>query len=128
MPVYDLSALAEAFDTDAKQLDNILSRNEIAGVERRTRGVTRRVTLDAAVNIRVALDLAGDLGVPFARALRAAARLAADGGVVRVGEFASLHVDAGALRRSTLERLDSAVETVGKRPRGRPPKTVRSDG
>lgn len=130
MPIYDLAALAEAFDTDTRQLDNLLSRNEIEGVERRARGVTRRVTLDAAVTIRVALELATELRVPFAHALSIAARVGRSsgpdsvngGGEVSIGSFCALRVDVSSLRRLTVDQLDAAVETVGKRPRGRPPK------
>jgi hypothetical protein len=129
LPIYDLAALAEAFDADTRQLDNLLSRNEIEGVERRARGVTRRVTLDAAVTIRVALELATELRVPFAHALAIAARVSRSGvpdsgsrGEVTIGAFCTLRVDVPSLRRLTVDQLDTAVETVGKRPRGRPPK------
>ena len=128
LPIYDLAALAEAFDADTRQLDNLLSRNEIDGVDRRARGVTRRVTLDAAVTIRVALELATTLRVPFAHALFIAARVVrsrteglGSTGEVPVGPYCALRVDLPSLRRLTLEQLDAAVEIVGKRPRGRPP-------
>ena len=130
MPIYDLAALAEAFDADTRQLDNLLSRNEIDGVDRRARGVTRRVTLDAAITIRVALELATELRVPFAHALAIAARVGRPAvpdsvdasGEVSIGSFCTLRVDVPSLRRLTVDQLDAAVETVGKRPRGRPPK------
>ena len=124
MPVYDVAALAEAFEVNERQLDNLLSRNEIAGVERRTRGVTRRVTLDAAVAIRVALELTNELRVPSAHALRIASRITANPSEeVAVGSYGSLRFDVATIRGSTLERLDSAVEAVGRRRRGRPPTT-----
>ena len=124
MPIYDVAALAEAFEVDERQLDNLLSRNEIAGVERRARGVTRRVTLDAAVAIRVALELTNGLRVPSAHALRIAARITANPPEeVAVGSYGSLRFDVATIRGSTLERLDSAVEAVGRRRRGRPPTT-----
>ena len=124
MPIYDVAALAEAFEVDERQLDNLLSRNEIAGVERRARGVTRRVTLDAAVAIRVALELTNGLRVPSAHALRIAARITANPPEeVAVGSYGSLRFDVAMIRGSTLERLDSAVEAVGRRRRGRPPTT-----
>ena len=135
MPIYDLAALAEALDADTRQLDNLLSRNEIEGVERRARGVTRRVSLDAAVTIRVALELASELRVPFAHALAIAARVGRSGaadsvdgsGEVSIGSFCSLRVDVSSLRRLTVDQLDAAVETVGKKPRGRPPKKKTMD-
>jgi hypothetical protein len=121
LPVYDVAALAEALETDSRQIDNLLSRNEIAGVDRRARGVTRRVALDAAITIRIALELSRVLQVPSAHALRVAARLAADGlAGFAIGSHGTLQFDLAELRVSTLERLDSAVETVGRRSRGRP--------
>ena len=125
MPVYDVTALAEAFDADPRQIDNMLSRNNIRGVDRVTRGVTRKVTLDAAVTIRIALDLAEWLKVPFGHALKVGAQLS-ESSEFPVGNFGSFRVDVPAVRRATLEQLDLAVETVGKRPRGRPPRRAKS--
>ena len=45
-------------------------RNYLTGVDRRTRGVSRRVSTEAAVTIRLAWDLAAALEMPFAAALR----------------------------------------------------------
>lgn len=121
MPVYDVAALAEAFQVDFRQLDNLLSRNEISGVERRTRGVTRRVTLDAAVTIRVALELTSALRVPSTHALQVAARLTgSDSNEVPIAGHGLLRFDLAELRASTVDCLDLAVETVGRRRRGRP--------
>ena len=123
MPVYDIAALSEALNADSRLLDNLLSRNDIEGVERRARGVTRRVTLEAAVTIRIALDLANALKIPFARALSVGTALAAENGMeFPVGAFGLLRFDVPAIRRFTLQQLDAAVETVGRRRRGRPPK------
>jgi hypothetical protein len=121
LPVYDVAALSEAFEVEPRQIDNLLSRNEIAGVDRRTRGVTRRVALDAAITIRIALELSRVLRVPSAHALRVAAGLAEnDMAGLAIGSHGILRFDLPELRASTLERLDSAVETVGRRRRGRP--------
>jgi hypothetical protein len=121
MPIYDVSAAAEALDIDPKQLDNIISRNAIPGVERRTRGVSRRLTLDAVVVIGVALELVSALRIPVAQAVRTAIELARqEGFAVPVGRYAKLEVDIQTLRASTSKRLDEAVESVGRRVRGRP--------
>jgi hypothetical protein len=127
MPVYDVSAVAEAIGIDPKQLDNILSRNDLVGVERRTRGVARRLSTDAAVTIHLASELSTALRVPIAEALRLASELQrrADHAVA-VGSFATLHVDVVALRAATVTRLDSAVELVGRRKRGRPARVRRN--
>ena len=121
MPVYDIAALAEALQIDQRQLDNLLSRNVIPGVDRRRRGVTRRVTPEAAAIIRLAWDLVTHLRVPTSYALELAATIEHDAeGEIAVGRFGALRFDLAGLRGSTLGRLDSAVEAVGTRRRGRP--------
>jgi len=126
MPFYDVAAVAEAVGIDAKRLDNILSRNELSGVERWTRGVSRRLSVDAVVTIRLASDIANALGLPIGQALRISHAVQQDPDHrVRVGEFGTLHVDAAGVRATTIARLDGAVELVGRRRRGRPPKAGR---
>lgn len=122
MPVYDLTAVAHALDVDLKQLDNLLSRNALPGVEKRRRGVARRLTPDVAVVIRLARELSEALGVSVG-ALLSVANAIERGATneVQFGEFVTLHVDRDALRTSTLARLDAAVEVIGTRRRGRPP-------
>jgi hypothetical protein len=121
LPVYDIAALAEALQIDQRQLDNLLSRNSILGVDRRRRGVTRRVTPEAAATIRLAWDLVTHLRVPSSHALELAATIERDAeGAIAVGRFGALRFDLAGLRDSTLDRLDSAVEAVGTRRRGRP--------
>ena len=123
MPVYDLSAVAHATDFDAKQLDNLLSRNALPGVEKKRRGVARRLTPDVAVAIRLAKELSEALGVPPGSLLAVASRIQRDGrDEIEMGSFATLRVDLSLLRACTLARLDNAVEVVGRRRRGRPPR------
>lgn len=128
MPVYDVSAVAHALDLELKQLDNLLSRNVLAGVEKKRRGLARRLTPDVAVVIRLAKELSESLGVSTGSMLPIAhdiERSSSDD--VRLSEFLTLHVDRNALRTSTLARLDSAVEVIGTRRRGRPPRRDRAD-
>ncbi len=127
MPVYDLAAVAHALDLDLKQLDNLLSRNAVPGVERKRRGLARRLTPEVAVVIRIAKELSEALGVSVGSLLSVAyaiERGATD--EVRLAEFLTLHVDRNAFRTSTLARLDTAVEVIGTRRRGRPPGQGRS--
>ena len=129
MPVYDLAAVAHALDIDLKQLDNLLSRNALPGVERRRRGIARRLTPDIAVVIRLARDLSEALGVSVGNLLSVANSIERGAtNEVRLGEHVTLHVDRDALRISTLARLDAAVEVIGTRRRGRPPARERSAG
>jgi hypothetical protein len=128
LPVYDVSAVAHALDLELKQLDNLLSRNTLAGVEKKRRGLARRLTPEIAVVIRLAKELSDSLGVSTGSMLPVAhdiERSSSD--EVRLSEFLTLRVDRGALRASTLARLDSAVEVIGTRQRGRPPRRERLD-
>lgn len=126
MPIYDLAAVAHAIEMTPKQLDNLLSRNKLDGVERKARGVTRRISSEAAVAINIAWQLAEGTKVPIASALEISRRLTAHSDhSIPVGEHLRLTVDFAGIRADTLARLDSAVETVGRRQRGRPPRTER---
>jgi hypothetical protein len=127
LPVYDLAAVAHALDVEVKQLDNLLSRNALPGVERKRRGIARRLTPEIAVVIRLAKELSEALGVSVGSLLSIAdtiERGATD--EIRLGEFGTLHIDRSALRMSMLSRLDAAVEVIGTRRRGRPPGRGRS--
>jgi hypothetical protein len=122
-----LAAVAHALDIDLKQLDNLLSRNALPGVERRRRGVARRLTPHIAVVIQLARDLSEALGVSLGSLLSVANSIEQGAtNEVRLGEYVTLHVDRDALRTATLARLDAAVEVIGTRRRGRPPKRTRS--
>ena len=123
MPIYDLAAVAEALDLGPKQLDNILSRNSLPGVERKKRGVARRISSDVAAVICLARELSVALGVPLANVLRfAQATSERATQQIELGQFTKLSIDQPRLRASVADRLDAAVETVGRRRRGRPPK------
>ena len=120
MPVYDVAAVAEALDVPIRQVDNILSRHDIRGVERKRRGVTRRIAPDAVVTLRLAIELAQALHVPIGPAIEFANRLEESGGTTRLGDFGTASIDLDSRRTATLSQLDRAVELVGRRPRGRP--------
>ncbi|HEX6053431.1 MAG TPA: hypothetical protein VFZ21_29385 [Gemmatimonadaceae bacterium] len=122
MPVYDVAAAAEALGVSAKQVDNILSRNSLPGVEHKRRGVSRRITPEAVVTLSIILELGDALGLPVPSAFGVAQALREHGGVLELGPFARISVDFDALHTSTVARLDAAVEAVGRRPRGRRPK------
>ena len=127
MPIYDVSAVAEALGFDLKQMDNLLSRNELAGVERKTRGVSRRLSVDTAVVIRIATELAAVLNLSPGSLLRFAHEIQRSSSPeLQLGTFFTLRVDLAGLRASTVSRLDSAVEAVGRRRRGRPPRQTRA--
>lgn len=122
MPVYDVAAAAEALGVSAKQVDNILSRNTLPGVEHKRRGVSRRIAPEAVVTLAISLELGGALGMSIPAALGVAKALREHSGVLDLGPFARISVDLEALQASTIVRLDTAVEAVGRRARGRRPK------
>jgi len=62
--------------------------------------------------------------MPFRVALDLAQTILRTGGEVRIGPFATLKVDVDSIRASVLARLDTAVEMVGRRQRGRRPSNV----
>jgi len=122
MPIYDVAAAAEALGVPAKQIDNILSRNTLPGVEHKRRGVSRRIAPEAVVTLAVTLELGDALGLTVPCALGVAKALREHGGVLDLGSFARISVDLDALHASTIARLDAAVEAIGRRARGRRPK------
>jgi len=127
LPVYDVAAVAEALDLESKQLDNLLSRNELSGVERKRRGVARRLTPESAVVIGFARELANALAIPLGSALSFAETVVRQNRRdIAIGSFATLRVDLFSLRAATYTRLDAAVELVGRRRRGRPRRRPRS--
>jgi hypothetical protein len=125
LPIYDLSAVAHAIEMTPKQLDNLLSRNDIDGVERKTRGVTRKISSEAAVAINIAWQLSEATNLPIGSAIELARLLTVDSDhSIALGDHLKLAVNLPGIRADTLARLDAAVETVGRRRRGRPPKAA----
>jgi len=116
-----LAAVAHAVDLDPKQLDNLLSRNALPGVEKKRRGLARRLTPDVVVVIRLAKDLAEGFRLSPGSLLGLSQQIA-NGNRTELdfGTFITVRVDLAALRTTTLARLNEAVEAVGRRPRGRP--------
>lgn len=123
MPIYNTATTAAALGVSPKWLDNLLSHNDIHGVDTESQGVARRLPL-AAVNIlALAMDLIDDLAIPAPAALRLASRiLSANGGELVVSSGIRLSVDLQALHSRVLEQLARAVETAPTPRRGRPPK------
>ena len=125
LPLYDLAAAAHALEVDLKQLDNMLSRNALPGIAKKKRGLARRLTPDVVVVVRLAKEMADALEVSPGSLFNVAQRIAIeDCQELALGPFASLHVDLAALRAATTERLNNAVEAVGRRPRGRPARRI----
>jgi len=121
LAVYDLAAVAEAVNLEPKQLDNLLSRNHLPGVNRTKRGVARRINTEVAVILCLARQLSQALGIPLGSALRFARTVVGhDPTPIELGDFVTLQIDRQLLHTSITTRLDAAVEAVGRRRRGRP--------
>jgi hypothetical protein len=121
LPIYDLAAVADAVNMEPKQLDNLLSRNQLPGVERKKRGVARRLNTDVTVVICLARELSQAFEISIGSALRfAQIAIRSEPKAIELGPFMSLHIDRAALRTAIAARLDAAVEAVGRRRRGRP--------
>lgn len=126
MRVYNIAVAALALDVDRKWLDNLIAQHDIAGVERFTRGVSRRLSVRALLAAAIVRDLQGELGVPAGRAVEAAGRvLASSHHRISLSPAVSVHLDLPALERSLDQRLVHAMETAVPRRRGRPPGRAR---
>lgn len=123
MPLYNTATAASALNVSAKWLDNILSHNDLDGVQSESQGVSRRLSLASITALSLTKDLAMNLDISQASALRLATRvLAQPTGVLEFSTGFRMSVDIGALRAATLARLARAVEVAPTPRRGRPPK------
>lgn len=123
---YDVAVSALALDVDRKWLDNLLAQNDVPGVERVARGVSRQLSIPALVTAAVVRDLQRELGVPVARGVEIARRaVAAHGNELHISEALSLRLDLALIERELGNRLVHAMERAAPRRRGRPPRDAR---
>src|SRR6185312_11775282 len=78
MPLYNTATAATAIGVSSKWLDNLLSHNDIPGVQSESQGVSRRLSLAAVAQIALTKDLVDLLNVPVSTAVRVAADILAD--------------------------------------------------
>lgn len=123
MPLYNSATTAAALGLPPKWLDNLLSHNDLAGVQAEAQGVSRRLSLSAVLTIALARELIENLGVSSAISLQLAGKLLqlSDSTLV-IGQHLQLRVSLTSLRASVLEQLSHAVEAAPTPRRGRPPK------
>lgn len=121
---YTIAAAALALEQDAKWLDNILSHFEVPGVQQKTQGVTRRLSVDSLVVLAVTIIVGDELGAPIARALEISQRLIATSGRYSTDTGLTIQLDLPSLRTRVLENLEQAVEIAPVPRRGRPPKST----
>lgn len=106
-----------------KDLDNILSRYQVRGFERGTRGLARRISLASIEQVAVAIDLARDFSIPIPTALELADRTlnSREGVISSPDGHLAIHADLDRIRRELHQRLSDAIEHVIPPRRGRPP-------
>jgi len=114
---------AFALGIPRKDLDNILSRYAVRGIERKQQGLARRISLASIEQVAVAIDLARDFSIPMPTALLLAEEaLASREGIIQSpGGHLALHIDLERIRRSLQAKLTEAIEYVIPPRRGRPP-------
>ena len=125
---YTVATVAVALTVERKWVDNVLTHYQLPDVPRRTQGVSRRLSSNAVLVLRVALSLTEDLGVPISRSINLAKKLVDARGVL-VEQGISVSFDFDAFEKLVHDRLAAAVEVAPVPLRGRPPqnKTGRLD-
>lgn len=126
---------AEVLGVDRKTFDNLLLRIGESAAPRGKQGVERRVPVALIEELLLTRDLGEGLSIGARDAYELARRLLGRGiggagepvhfvGSLHAGEFIQVGVDLAALRETLQARLEHAIETVVRRPRGRPPKAA----
>lgn len=131
---------AAILELDQKTFDNLLLRLGGSALPPGRQGVERRIPVALLEDLMLTRDLHNALGIPSRDAFLVARRLlgrhenssggssgdlAPDAdfiGSLHAGAFVHIGADLRALREHVQQRLESAVEIVVRRPRGRPAK------
>lgn len=124
---------AAVLQIDRKTFDNLLLRLGSDALPPGRQGVERRIPVPLIEELFLTQDLSAALGVPAREAFRIArlmlGRSPSEGtpdlaagfvGSLRVGQFVQLGADLAALREELSARFEVAIESVVRRPRGRP--------
>jgi hypothetical protein len=123
MPLYNTITAAAALGVTPKWLDNILSHNEMDGVQRSSQGISRRLSLSAITTLSLAKELIDSLHISTSAALNIAARLAEDSaGDLILSPRLRVIIRTDLIKTDVLTRLTRAVESSPTPRRGRPPK------
>lgn len=122
---YTVAVTALIVGVDAKWLDNLLSRHQLPGVNKRRQGVQRSITEIGLLAIESCRVLNLELGVSLSRAaaITMAALDAKEPEVLRVETESGLVITWSlvAARQRLRARIPDAVEQVPMLARGRPP-------
>lgn len=121
MRVYTVAIAALAIDAPLKWTDNLLSQHEVANVRSNRRGIARRITHAALMQMALTRDLHVDCGMSVREALELARELLAGDGVTPVERgHLRMGFDHAALQRTLDRRLREALESAPAPRRGRP--------
>lgn len=102
-----------------KALDNILNRIDSDLLPRGRQGVERRIPITVLADIFLATELTRSFGTSVSRAFELAQSLS-DKRSSQMGPFLSLMVDRAAIQAELDAQLEVAIESVVRKPRGRP--------
>lgn len=122
---YSTRAVALTIGAPVKWLDNLLSHHDLPGIARGTQGRERRITDQGLLTIEIVRLLSQDMGIPIAPAARLAAKVLAGSGdeaLIPAAQGITLVISLRDVSRRLRAQLEEAIETVGRVPRGRPPR------
>lgn len=109
---------AAAIGMQKKALDNLLGRLELPEAVSGRQGVDRRIPVSLLSDLLLTAELSDQLGIPIRTAFALARRLAA--GTIEAGPFLRVHADTVSIQGEVDRQLEVAIETVVRKPRGRP--------
>ncbi len=113
---------AVALGLQKKALDNLLGRLDLPEAASGRQGVERRIPVSLLPQLLLTAELSNLLDMPIRSAFALARRLVA--GDVAAGPFLQLRVDTESITAEIDRQLEVAIETVVRRPRGRPRASV----
>lgn len=126
---YTVAAAALALGVSTKWLDNALSHIRVSGIRHAKQGVARQLSVEGLVILGLAVALHGEFGVPLAKAIALAEKIAHNGGRYLSHTGLTIQLNLDNFQERILEQLENAVEVAPVPRRGRPPqsKTGRLD-
>lgn len=112
------STAAAIIGMNRKSFDNFIARLGQSEIPRGRQGVERRIPVSLLPQLLLCAEFADRFSMPFRHAFQLTKMLA--NGQQPGAPFVRLEVDFDLLRLEIDRRLESAVESVVRRPRGRP--------
>ena len=113
---------AAAIGLQKKALDNLLGRLDLPEAASGRQGVERRIPVTILPELLLTAELSDQLDMPIRSAFALARLLVA--GDVAAGPFLQLRANTELIKQEIDRQLEVAIETVVRRPRGRPKSSV----